>query len=106
AGHRHGRPRQEFLHRHHLAAGDTGLVGDDAFDVLDAACLEPVACLVEGFDAADVTVHHLGALLPFCHDFSSALTRLLRSVATAGEKVNLPPFPCGFRSLRTDTING
>jgi hypothetical protein len=48
ARHRHGRGVEELLHRHHLAAGDAGLVGDDAFDVLDAAGAKPVCGVLPG----------------------------------------------------------
>ena len=49
---RHGRPGEEFLDRHHLAAADPGLVGDDALDVLGAARRQPLARRVERRHAA------------------------------------------------------
>ena len=58
--HEHGRRQgeggvgDELLRRHHLAAGDAGLVRRDAFDVLDAAPFEPGPDLLPVSDAAQV----------------------------------------------------
>ncbi len=52
ARHRHGRPGQEFLHRHHLPARDARLIGDDALDVLDMSLCQPLPRFLKRGDAA------------------------------------------------------
>ena len=48
----HRRAGKELSDRHHLAAADAGLVGHDAFDVLDAPRRQPFAGRFDGRDAA------------------------------------------------------
>jgi hypothetical protein len=52
--------------RHHLAAGDAGLVGDHALDVLDPPRRQPSARLVQRSDATRLFNRLFGALRP-CH---------------------------------------
>ena len=64
--HGHGRPGEELLHRHHLAARHARLVGNDALDVLHAARADPGLRLCQRCDAPGRIGTRRGLLLA-CH---------------------------------------